>query len=756
MMARAPNNKSASLSNITTAFVLAAGAVAALAGAAAYAQSIPSLNSTSQSRAAGPYSPAPQQNFSTSPNYRILVSNDLGMHCADLDARISSILPPFNVLHAQVLATGSRPVILDNRSVDVVYSATSNASDPALAKAPVLAADGSVFKTNFWTNLAGYAPFYPPGALGLFFPSALGGIDIGLPVPDIVQLYLGNGQLVLNQQTMPSVTQFTVDPATHVPTSLKTSPYSANVPQPFKAFEASWPVFTRFAFGYVANNTKWFAAEGIPLTTFDDIGRENPYPMMRVQAKSKSSGATLASLDAVVPVSGETNCKTCHLPAPFGNGYATGRVSSALVPSKDPSFGKVPAWVSEEWAADVNTLRLHDLMHGTKLYTGYDPTTGNAPKPVVCQTCHYTPALDLAQSGPQDANGLTQTKHRSMSRAMHSGHGGLKVNGALLFPKMPLPNDPLRTANRGANPVNAYTQAQLEATCYQCHPGKRTECLRGTMFNQAGAVCQDCHGQMTQVGDDFSKNVPAKGFVIASNYYTSRTTPRVPWLNEPTCGSCHTGDAVSNLTKKRGAIKATDNIRLILAYLSNDTKATPILPTNPRFAEPRVASGKAKGNPQLFRLSVDSHGGVFCEGCHGATHAEWPVRNANANDNVTANQLQGHAGVVMECSTCHTGAFPPTLGGPHGMHPVGNNGYSAAWVSGHEGFAEARGGVAACKACHGVSGEGTVLAKVAIDRPGLKCEEGSNCSGGKITLTAGTLVSCNLCHSNPMTKRGGR
>jgi hypothetical protein len=37
---------------------------------------------------------------------------------------------------------------------------------------------------------------------------------------------------------------------------------------------------------------------------------------------------------------------------------------------------------------------------------------------------------------------------------------------------------------------------------------------------------------------------------------------------------------------------------------------------------------------------------VVCEGCHGSTHAEWPVRNANANNNVTATELQGHTGKI--------------------------------------------------------------------------------------------------------------
>jgi hypothetical protein len=713
------------------------------------AVAIPSINSTSQGRAAGPYSPIRPQLFSQDSSHRLLVSNDLGMHCADFDARISSILPPYNVVHAQVLLKGAKPTLLDNSTVDVVYSAASNPSDPALAHAPVLAADGSVFKANFWGNLGGYAPFYPPGVLATFFPSALGRVDIGLPVPDDEMLYLGTGKLQLSQQTMPSVTQLTIDPVTHVPISLVTKPYAANAPQSFKTFETSWPLFTSFAFGYVAHNVDWFAAEGIPLTTFDDIGRENPFPLMRVQARSKTTGATLASLDTVVPVSGETNCKTCHLPAPFGNGYATQRISQPRLPSDDPSWGHVPVWVSEEWAADVNTLRLHDLMHATTLFTGYD-AGGKAPTPVVCQTCHYTPALDLAQAGPQDAGGLAQASHESMSRVMHLNHGLLKINGVDLFPTMPAPNDPLRANGAGSAPINAFTQGRLEATCYQCHPGKRTQCLRGAMYNEAGAVCQDCHGQMTQVGDDFSKNKPGGAFIIAADYYKNPNTPRVPWLNEPTCGSCHTGDAVSNLTSAPGAIKSSDNIRLLQAFLSSDPKATPILPTNMRFAEPRVSTGPAAGNPQLFRLSVDQHGGVFCEGCHGATHAEWPVRDANANDNMAAVELQGHAGVVMECATCHSGSLGATLKGPHGMHPVGNNGYSAKWVSAHGDYAESH-GTAECKACHGLKGEGTALAKVAVARTGLECERGTLCTGEqKVTIPAGTQVGCGLCHSNPI------
>lgn len=712
-----------------------------------------SINSTSQGRAGGPVSALPIQSFVNSAGYRMLSANDLGMHCGDLDDRIATILPPFNTVHVQVIQRGNPPKIVDNNSVNVVYTAISQPDDPALVNAPVVAADNSIFKTNFWqTAVKTYAPFYPAGVLSLYLSPTLPrrGGDIGLPTPDVERLYLGDGNVELHQQTMPSVTSFVVDPLTGAPSSVSLAPYRANRPQQCKTFTGSAPVFINFPFGYVAPNVKWFAAEGIPMAPFDDEGRENPYPMLRFQAKLNATSQTVASLDTVVPVAGESDCKSCHLPAPGGNGTATARLTDPTTAEQDPQNGKVLQWASEEWAADINMLRLHDLMHATKLFAGFNPNNGVGKSPVACQSCHYTPALDLLHLGPQAAHGLTQTTHGSMSRVMHNGHGNLKTaTGAMVFPNMPPPTDPRRMANQSAAPINTFEKTVLERTCYQCHPGKRTQCLRGAM-TQAGAVCQDCHGQMRQVGDDFTRAKPAGNFIVRSDYYTNPATPRVPWANEPTCGSCHTGDANSNMTTAPGTIAAPDSIRLLQAYLSTDNRAKPILPANLRFAEPRVTTGPATGNPQLFRFSVDGHGGVFCEGCHGSTHAEWPVAGANANDNVTAGQLQGHVGAIIECDTCHTGTMATSLDGPHGLHPVGNGGLSASWVSRHGDFAERR--LGECAACHGTRGEGTVLSRVAMDRPGLRCERGTSCPTGNatITLPAKTQVGCAHCHSNPL------
>lgn len=121
---------------------------------------------------------------------------------------------------------------------------------------------------------------------------------------------------------------------------------------------------------------------------------------------------------------------------------------------------------------------------------------------------------------------------------MHGHHGELKspVDGSALFPAMPAPN--VRTA--------AQKQSVLEQTCYNCHPGKRTQCMRGAMASatkassgvDGGLVCQDCHGDMTQVGNDFTGTFPQLPGSID-------LAKRVPWANEPKCQSCHIGDAMT-------------------------------------------------------------------------------------------------------------------------------------------------------------------------------------------------------------------
>ena len=759
-----PSHSYASAGNyqVSLAVTDAGGATATQTTTASIEDPVPvpavSINSTSQNGMPG--QPVPEQPFVTQDGYRVFAVNDLGMHCGDFDTRISSVLPPFNVLHALVIQRGAEPDILTPADgVEVFYSAVSNPLDPILSginsagSGPVLSSvvqGGEVYKTNFWdVAREAYDPFYPPGILPMFYPDGpLEGIlGVGLPMPNVERLYLGDGVLTADQQSMPG----------------RHGPYIENAVEKFEAFVVDQPFFIDmlggldrgFQFGYVSEQVNWFEAPGIPVTAFDDYGRENPWPLYRVQAKIGET--TLASIDTVVPISGEANCGACHsAEVDGGNGSATNRLLNegldVATVLDDPQLDLVPLEVSKEYAADLNLVRLHDLKHNTDL---------ESQTPVVCQECHYTPALDLAQLGPLGpehdpyggfANGRDQIKVKSMSNVMHSHHGQVTdAGGNKLFPDMPaaIKDDMGYVVNFQER------RAVLEETCYQCHPGRRTDCLRGAMAN-GGMLCQDCHGDMEQVGNDFTRGVtPATpgAFELGGDFYTHADQPRVPWANEPGCGSCHTGDAMSNMVGETGTVPNgvdsngnLDNIRLFQAYLSDDPKATPIVPVNKRFAENVIEEDNPAvtgvddpriGNPMLYRVSK-GHEGVFCEACHGATHGIWPNKNDQANDNVAANQLQGHKGTITECSTCHEGDLGVTLGGPHGMHPVGNTRFSNG---GHEDMAERNPN--ACRACHGRNGEGTVLSRAAVDR--VLSNEGRS-----VQISQGEMVNCTHCHENEL------
>lgn len=185
---------------------------------------------------------------------------------------------------------------------------------------------------------------------------------------------------------------------------------------------------------------QWFGAEGIPITTYDDTGLKNSYPLMKVLAVDLATNRGGTSPPTVLPVSDEMRCDTCH---------ATGRIA-ALTP--EPFWSKA---ADPRVQATENVLHVHDRNEGTTLF---------ASRPVLCASCHYSKALDLSGSGPPD-NG-----HQFMSHSIHDFH-------APMVPDAPGSPD----------------------GCYSCHPGAVTRCLRGVMAT-AGLVCIDCHGTTRAVG----------------------------------------------------------------------------------------------------------------------------------------------------------------------------------------------------------------------------------------------------------------
>jgi hypothetical protein len=407
-----------------------------------------------------------------------------------------------------------------------------------------------------------------------------------------------------------------------------------------------------------------WTAVGIPLTPYADSATApypvNYFPMMRLTAKN-SSGTVLATTDIVLPTSDEMSCATCH---------ASTSTSSAAQPSA--------GWVDNSDPAKdmkLNILRKHDdRFKGTALFQTAAAAAGlstagleaNYPgKPFLCAACHGTNALSLP------------------------GYAGVP---------------PLTTSIHGmhatvVDPATSQTldSATTRAACYNCHPGPKTQCLRGvmgTLTTSTGAneiECQSCHGNMTAVG----------------------TASRQGWLDEPACQMCHTGTAVSN--SGQIAYASVFSSGTVQRAAADQTFAT-----NPNTPAAGIS---------LYRFS-SGHGGLQCEACHNSTHAEYT--SAISNDNVQSTNLQGHVGMIAECAACH-GTVPSTVnGGPHGLHPIGSS-----WVSQHQDVADSS-GATQCQTCHGTDYRGTILSKTKTDRT----------LAGR-AFPAGTIIGCYSCHNGP-------
>jgi len=97
----------------------------------------------------------------------VLAANDLGMHCMDLEFSVFSILPPFNVITAQVVKRDSngRPYIADDFEVDVFYNAVADTTGSINSY--------SKGKTDFWqfaNSLFGANLQNGQGLTGLYMP----------------------------------------------------------------------------------------------------------------------------------------------------------------------------------------------------------------------------------------------------------------------------------------------------------------------------------------------------------------------------------------------------------------------------------------------------------------------------------------------------------------------------------------------------------------------------------------------------------
>jgi hypothetical protein len=493
-----------------------------------------------------------------------------------------------------------------------------------------------------------------------------------------VQLIDNNGKLVRSSSGLTITYQGMTDPTGSITTS--SAPHTNFWQYVLPLFGGSPPLDVGLT-GQAMPGTKntpqllatfdpvyfYFGGTGIPLVPVDNKGKTNTYPMMKVIAKNATG--TLATTVVDLPVSSEMTCIGCH---------ASNSQAAAMPPT---------GWVNYAGNADkdykLNILRFHDelpqnpvLYKQTLTQAGYPKgleASANAGTPILCAKCHLSNALaPYGIPGIPGVPPLTQSQHAFHADAIDPVTG------------LPLNNENNRTS------------------CYNCHPGTTTRCLRGTMGNAVAAdgtmamQCQSCHGNMSAVG----------------------ATNRQGWLDEPNCQACHTGTSVQN----NGQIRYTNAF---------DTNGALRIPVNTNFAStPNTPSAPYS----LFKLSY-GHGNMQCEACHGPTHAEYPT--STANDNAQSQNLQKHTGPLADCGTCHQPVPNTVTGGPHGMHSTGQ-----AWVNNHSDAVNNGSGVVPCQDCHGSTYVGTVLSYSQGNRT-------LTTSYGTKTFFRGQQVSCYICHNGP-------
>ncbi len=384
-------------------------------------------------------------------------------------------------------------------------------------------------------------------------------------------------------------------------------PGPLNTPQPM-SFDGTW---------------NWFAADGVPITPYDDTTKaNNTYPLLEAIAKD-ANGTTIASTSNVVPVSDEMDCSHCH--------------ASAASPYAKPLKG----WVFASNTIEdyrLNILRLHDEKQaGNAAFAsalaakgmnplGLEATVTQDGHPMLCAACHASNALP--GSGIAGISRLTSALHLKHANVVDTTGKTLDSD-----------------TNRSA--------------CYECHPGSVTRCLRGAMGSAVAKdgtlemQCQNCHGSMSKVGD------PA----------------RLGWLDEPSCQQCHTGTATQN----------SGQIRFTSVYDANGNPHVPAnltfatdanVPATGfdlyRFSDghgslqceachgsthAEYPSSEPKDNQQS--IAAQGHTGMLveCQSCHGTVpftvnggpHGMHSIGQSWVNQHGDIAETQG----TSQCRTCH-------------------------------------------------------------------------------------------------------
>jgi NAD-dependent dihydropyrimidine dehydrogenase PreA subunit len=295
-----------------------------------------------------------------------------------------------------------------------------------------------------------------------------------------------------------------------------------------------------------------YTAEGIPVVPVNDNGTWSPFQVAEITVKD-NSGLVIAQTQATVPTSDEINCAKCH--------------GSATVNAFDDILSK------------------HDLKHGTN----FSPA---ANKPVLCASCHPSPALGM-NTGPQ----------KYLSQVLHGSH-----------------------ANKAG------------ITCYDCHPGATTKCNRSLAHTSDNGNCTTCHGDMANVASTISTGrVPWASEPACATCHTGVTgvsTGTILYRNSKGhgaiyCSACHGSPHAMYPSRE-----TTDNYQSA-QYQGFTTKIKTI-------GSCGVCHDSSRGESGNIGEFGGTHGGsnpekaIGCGACHTAiptNTAEWPHAYTWKNSN---------------------------------------------------------------------------------------------------------------------------
>lgn len=230
----------------------------------------------------------------------------------------------------------------------------------------------------------------------------------------------------------------------------------------------------------------------------------------------------------------------------------------------------------------------------------------------------------------------------------------------------PYPLATIEVRRRSTNEVVARTQAVVpvstEMSCNLCHnaPGVSPasdmlmdhDRLHGTnLMSQRPVLCANCHAS-NALGLPGQPGVPNLSSAMHSAH-----APRMGAIGlAETCYACHPGVR----TNCQRDVHYASNVTCTDCH--GDMAAVGNPARNPWADEPRCSNCHSRPGFEfeqpgtLFRDSK-GHGNVHCSACHGSPHAVGP--NVTETDNAQPIALQGHAGVIDDCTVCHGAGGPP-------------------------------------------------------------------------------------------------